>query len=335
MVPGLSYVLSKLFGEIWRPLRRKVLNAFGIKTHGQKMEDELEKVNEKLQRNRIQKERLEEERTRVDEKEDKIAEIESEISEKRNRISRFERIMQSLEREGITRREVIKKYERPLPVVLVAYTKQESPLGTGNKFVRQALSEKFDMQWYGGHDAVIPPRKVKRAGIEGLEDIERLMEEEVFEGQEDRYAVIKHATVVDLAGEVYWKNNIPYDTEAETVAEALDMEEILESEEFLDLISAEDRDALERVIREGDIGFFASRWVEESDLDNIHEHQTEIERQIGEDLPDLNLSNLASEQSQDVLVDVVGDYVNLPEEELEELAENIQTHAQIWKEELT
>lgn len=306
----------------------------GKKTHGQRVEEEFERVKEQLEEIRTEKEKLEAEREIVDQKDEKIQEIESEIAEKESRISRFERIMRSLERKGISRREVLKKYERPLPVVLIGYTKQESPLGEKERFVRDTLIEKFDMQWYGGHDGVIPPRKVIEAGIDDIDSFEKIMEEEVFGDEEDRFAVIKYATVVDLAGEVYWKNNIPYETSAETVVEALDMEEILENDEFLGLISSKDRDALERVIREGDIGFFASRWVEESDLDRIHKDQTEIERRIAEELPDLNLTNLASDEAPDVISSVLDDYVKTGQKELEEVAQGIQEEAKIWKKEL-
>lgn len=331
---GPSLLLSKVLGEVWRPLRRYFWNALGKKTHGQKVEEEFERVREELDDLRSEKKKLEDERARVYEKDKKINKIESEIVEKENRISRFERIMRSLEREGISRREVLKKYERPVPVVLLGYTNQKSPLGKSEPFVRDTLTEKYDMKWFGGHDGVIPPRQVKKAEIEDVDSLEETMEQEVFGENEDRFAVIKYATVVDLAGEVYWKNNIPYDTSSETVVEALDMEEILENDEFLGLISSKDRDALERVIREGDIGFFASRWVEESDLDRIHDNQAEIERRIAEQLPDLNLSNLASAKSPEILSSVLNEYVNMPKSDVKEVAQGIQDEAEIWKTEL-
>lgn len=331
---GPSLVLSKLFGEVWRPLRRRVWNALGKKTHGQKVEEEFERVKEELDEIRIEKEKLEKERDKVHQKDEKINRIESEIIEKKNRISRFERIMRSLEREGISRREVLKKYERPLPIVLIGYTNQKSPLDKSEPFVRDTLSEKYDMKWFGGHDGVIPPRQVKESGIDDLDSLSEMIEEEVFEGDGDRFAVIKYATVVDLAGEVYWKNNLPYDTSSETVVEALDMKEVLENDEFLGLISSKDKAALERVIREGDIGFFASRWVEESDLDRIHDNQTEIEQQISGQLPDLNLSNLASSEAPDVISSVLSDYIKIPKSEVEEVAQGIRDEAEIWKREL-
>lgn len=334
MAIGPSLILSKLLGEIWRPLRRRVWNALGKKTHGQKVEEDFERVKEQLDELRIKKERQEEERAKLHQKDEKIERIESEIIEKENRISRFERIMRSLEREGISRQEVLKKYERPLPIVLIGYTNQQSPLGEKEPFVRDTLTEKFDMEWYGGHDAVIPPRQVKEAGIDDLGSLAEMLENEVFQGDEDRFAVIKYAVVVDLAGEVYWKNNLPYNSSSETVVEALDMTEILENDEFLSLISSKDRDALERVIREGDIGFFASRWVEETDLDRIHQNQREIERQIAMQLPDLNLSNLASDKAPNVVSSVLSDYVKMPQSELEQVGQGIRDEAEIWKKEL-
>jgi len=331
---GPSLIISKLLGEVWRPLRRCFWNTLGKKTHGQKVEEEFEYVKTELEEIRDENERLKEERGKVRDKEQKISKIESEIAEKDNRISRFERIMRSLEREGISRREILKKYERPLPVVLLGYTNQQSPLGNGEPFVRDVLTEKYDMVWFGGHDGAIPPRQVKQAGIDDIDSFGEVMEEEVFAGDEERYAVIKYATVVDLAGEVYWKNNLPYDTNSETVVEALDMEEVVENDEFLDLISAKDKDALERVIREGDIGFFASRWVEESDLDRIHNNQTEIEERIGNQLPELNLSNLATDKAPGVLTSVLSEYVKLPKSEIEQVAHGVRDEAEIWKNEL-
>jgi len=331
---GPSIILSKLFGEVWRPLRRKAWNAVGKKTHGQRVEEEFERVKEELQEAKAEKERLEKKDEKINEKERKLTEIQTEVREKENRISRFERIMRSLEREGVKRRELLKKYERPLPVILLAYTNQKSPLGTSNSFVRDELSERLDLQWYGGHDAVIPPRAVKEAGIEGIDDFEVVMEE-IFEDEEnDRYAVIKYATIVDLAGEVYWYNNLPYDTSSETVAEALDMEDILEDAEFLDLISEKEKDALERIIREGDIGFFSSRWVEESDLDRIHDNQAKIEQHLNEELPELNLTNLASEEAPEALFDVLSNFLHLSDSEVRQVAKDINEEAKIWREEL-
>lgn len=329
-----SILLSKLFGEVWRPLRRKAWNAVGKKTHGQRVEEEFERVQEELEEVKAEKERLEKKDEKINEKEQKLTEVRTEVEEKENRISRFERIMRSLEREGVKRRELLKKYERPLPVILLAYTNQKSPLGTSNSFVRDELSERLDMQWYGGHDAVIPPRATKEAGIEAIEDFGEVMEEIFEDGETDRYAVIKYATIVDLAGEVYWHNNLPYDTSSETVAEALDMADILEDAEFLNLISEKEKDALERIIREGDIGFFSSRWVEESDLDQIHDNQVEIEQRLSKKLPELNLTNLASEEAPEALFEVLSDYLRLPDSEVRQVAEDINDEAKIWREEL-
>ena len=331
---GPSILLSKLIGEVWRPLRRKAWNAVGKKTHGQRVEEEFERVKEELEVIKVEKERLEQKDEKIHEKERKLTEIRTEIKEKENRISRFERIMRSLEKEGVKRRELLKKYERPLPVILLAYTNQKSPLGTSNSFVRDELSERLDLQWYGGHDAVIPPRAVKEAGIESIEDFEEVMEEIFEDGEDDRYAVIKYATVVDLAGEVYWHNNLPYASSSETVAEALDMEDILEDDEFLNLISEKEKEALERIIREGDIGFFSSRWVEETDLDRIHDNQTKIEFQLNEELPELNLANLASKEAPEALFEVLSNYLRLSDSEVRQVAEDINDEAKIWREEL-
>lgn len=131
-------------------------------------------MEEELKEIKAEKERLERKDEKLNEKERKLSEIRTDVEEKENRISRFERIMRSLEREGVKRRELLKKYERPLPVILLAYTNQKSPLGTSNSFVRDELLERLNLQWYGGHDAVIPPRAVKETGIEGIEELVRM-----------------------------------------------------------------------------------------------------------------------------------------------------------------
>jgi len=47
---------------------------------------------------------------------------------------------------------------------------------------------------------------------------------------------------------------------------------------------------------------FPSRWVEESDLDRIHDNQAKIEQHLNEELPELNLTNLASEEAPEALL---------------------------------
>ena len=76
---GPSILLSKLIGEVWRPLRRKAWNAVGKKTHGQRVEEEFERVKEELEVIKVEKERLEQKDEKIHEKERKLTEIRTEI----------------------------------------------------------------------------------------------------------------------------------------------------------------------------------------------------------------------------------------------------------------
>lgn len=320
-------------GEALRNFKRHIYNFCGIKTQGQELEESLDNVEQELAKIREEKEKLERVHDRIDEKNAKLKEKDSELTEKEERISRFERIMRSLERKGISRREIIKKYKRSLPIILISYTKQEAP--EKESFVSSAFKEKLNAKYLGGSDQVVPPEKVRQAGIDDRDSLEEWIEKEVYEGIDGRSSIIRFAAIADLRNEVFWRDDFSYDSKAgSTVGDALGIEGIIESEAFVELLDAGDKAAVEEVIREGDIGFFASRWVEESDLNSIHENQSEIEEKLGDKLGALNLRNLSSASAVDAISEVLEEYIELPEESVREVSEGIVDEANIWQREL-
>mgnify|MGYP000521892544 CR=1 FL=1 len=326
-------IFGYTIGEALRGVKRRIYNLFGFKTHAQKLEESLENVEEKLSEMRRANEEIEQVRERANKKDEKLQEKVSELEDKEERISRFERIMQSLERKGISRQEIIKKYDRSLPVVLVSYTKQESP--DGESFVSSAFKNKLNAEYLGGSNQVVPPKQVQEAGIDDRESLQKWIEEEVYNGNEERKSIIRFAAVTDLRTDLYCRDDFPYDSKAgSTVADALGIEGIMDGDAFMELLDADEKTAVEEVIREGDIGFFASRWVEESDLNTIHEHQQEIEQELADRLGALNLTNLARADVKDILTDVLLTYLNLPQQEVEVVSEGIVDEANVWKREL-
>lgn len=300
-----------------------MLNAFGKKTHGQKVEKQLEKVTEEL----------EEQRAEFDWATDKIDEKEEELSERERRIRRIRRIIQSLERKGIKRKELIQKFERSIPILLVSYTRQKEN-GRDSKFIRDTLSEKLDTRHLGAGTYVAPPQQVIDAGLTDSDALEDWFEEEVYEGQDSRQAIIRHASIADMRNDVFWRNDFEFDSKTgSTVGEVIPLSEALEDETIIDMIGAEDRAALKELIQEGDIGFFASRWVGGESLGTIHANQGKIEERLADRLGTLDLTHLASASAASKIAEVLKDYLDQPDEDIQEMAEGIVDEANIWKRE--
>lgn len=316
-------IFGRSIGELWRIGRRRVYNAFGKKTHGQIVEEQIERVTEEL----------EEQRADFQWATDKIDEKEEQLSEKEQRIRRIRRIIQSLERKGINRKELIRKFERPIPILLVSYTRQREN-GKESKFVRDTLSEKLDTKHLGAGTYVAPPQKVVQAGLTDSDAVEDWFEEEVYEGEESREAIIRHAALADMRHDVFWRNDFDFDSRTgSTVGEVIPLAEALEEETIIDMIGAEDRAALKELIQDGDMGFFASRWVEGEALDTVHANQGEIETRLADRLGTLDLTHLASASAAPEIAGVLGDYLDLSDEDLQEMGEGIVDEANIWKRE--
>lgn len=318
-------IFGRTIGEFWRVGRRKVLNKFGIKTAGQKLEERLENVESELA---AQRESFEWATEKIDEKDEQL-------SEKERRIRRVRRIIRSLERKGVSRKELIQKFERPIPVLLVAYTRQQES-DQASKFVRDALIEELEARNLGGGSVVAPPKRVLEAGLTDSDSLEKWFEEEVYEGLEERQAIIKHATIADLRKDVFWRDDYDFDSSTgSTVGQMIPLSEVLEEDVIMDMIGERDRAALQELIQEGDIGFFISRWVEEDSLDVIHANQAEIEERLANQLGSLDLAHLASASAAAEIATVMGDYLSLPEEKLQEIGEGVVDEANIWRRELS
>ena len=318
-------IFGRTIGEFWRVGRRKVLNRFGIKTAGQKLEERLENVESELA---AQRESFEWATEKIDEKDEQL-------SEKERRIRRIRRIIRSLERKGVSRRELIKKIERPIPVLLVAYTRQQES-DQKSKFVRDALIEKLDAKNLGAGSVIVPPKSVVKAGLTDSDSIEDWFEHEEYEGKESRQAIIKHATIADLRNDVFWRDDYDFDSRTgSTVGEMIPISEVLEEDVILDMIGEDDRAALKEIIQEGDIGFFTSRWVEGHSLNVIHANQPEIEERLANRLGSLDLTHLASASAATDIATVLKDYLPLTDEELQQMSEGIVDEANIWKREFS
>lgn len=82
---------------------------------------------------------------------------------------------------------------------------------------------------------------------------------------------------------------------------------------------------LSKLIEEGDIAFFASKYITTSELEEIHEDQDEIAEVLGNP----NLRGLSSLE-QETLADALKNYVDNPTK----VAQGIIQDAKVWEREL-
>lgn len=277
-----------------------------------KGEDPPEKRIKRIEnRHKEEKERLLE---HIDRKEERIEVVESRLEVKRKELTVKEQLMESLERKGVSREEIIRKYREEIPLIIINYTSQE-PSG----WLKEVLNEKYDSIGMSGGGQVIPPDKVPLDIIEGRKTLDDWLDEDIYENRDDRKAVIVYASFVDLR-ELEWRKDV--ESRTWTIGEKIPIEDYLTDEDFYRLNEVTDSI---RHIEKGDIGFLASRYVTKEELEKIHATQPLIEKELGN--PDIK--EIADERVQEELAEALHGLVSDPED----VTEGVIREAKIWREE--
>lgn len=290
MVTGIieEYVFEKFLDRIFGEARYY----YWIYWNGEKPpEVQKEERIEELQ------EREEELLAEMEQKDEKIEEVKDKLDVVRDDLTVRERLIESLEREGISRRELIRKFDERIPALIINYTSTNK-----DNWLKDVLNEKYDSVGLSGGERVIPPDNVPDALLTEEMTIDEWIEEELFEGKDDREAVIVHASLVDLRYTGWEKNTHAY---GDTIEQRISVTDYLEDGFYkLDEIT----NSIEH-IEKGDIGFLAGKYVTRKEMKEIHENQNEIEERLGN--PDIK--ELGDEETKAELVEVLDEYVANPE----------------------
>lgn len=222
-----------------------------------------------------------------------------------------ERLIESLEREGVSRRELIRKFDQRIPALIINYTSTNK-----DNWLKDVLNEKYDSVGLSGGERVIPPDKVPEKLLTEEMTIDEWIEQELFEGQDDREAVIVHASLVDLRYTGWEKNTYAY---GDTIEQRITVTDYLEDEFYkLDEIT----NSIEH-IEQGDIGFLASKYVTDEEMERLHENQNDIEKNLGNP----SIKELANEDIEEELIRVLKGVVDDPQN----VAEGIIFQASVCK----
>ena len=275
-------------------------------------------VVEKMEKLRREKEQLRQQ------KDARIATYENELSD-------FERIVESIQDDSVARKRLIENYWKPLHAMVACFTKSKVKTDKGEtNFVLEALRDGRDAEQITGSTFIVPPKDVPervKANPDSREALEEWVREKVYADHPEALAHIAMLGLVDLrnvySSSDYEADNLPHFFS--TVDWEFDLEDIFDSEDFSRLLANESVNLAE-LIEKGDIAFFASKSVSSEELDDIHEEQEGIEKELGN--PDVK--ELASEISPETLASALASYVVDPER----VAESVKDEAKLWSEQL-
>lgn len=289
-------------------------NIRGEKTPVEKLQESARRIEQLEKRNRTKDIQLESKEERIEEREEELSEVKRDLSLK-------DRLIESLEIEGISRQELYRKnLDDPAPFLIFRLGGQIPEDSEGNGWVRNKLQDRFDAETVGS-SYVIPPDQFPDELTLGKMTLSEWMEAEIDE--EDKQANFVYVAWVDLAkGELYWQRNY------ESRSPMLDLEDQFEMESYMGkgfYEFDEVKDALE-LVKKGDIGFFAAKFVTDEEIREIHENQPSIE----EDLGRASLKELAVAVDIGDIHDALANYVADPTN----VAQGVKEEAEIWYEEL-
>lgn len=186
------------------------------------------------------------------------------------------RVIDSLKRRGLSVEKLIEKYDKPLNAILISYVTQKAPTTTGyykdTKFVREEL-KRFNVKSIGGCVSLIPPSKVP-PHIKDRKDLKEWFEKEILKG---RFCKVPFLILFDLKKHAFWNTYLPYKQKKpfyHTIGESLSVEDLFTEKQI-------NKIALSTVIKDGDITWFASSVLGESEVDIIIKNQAVIEKSLG------------------------------------------------------
>lgn len=289
-------------------------NIRGEKTPVEKLQESAKRIEE-LEEQNLRKEH------RIESKEEKIEEREEELSDVKRDLSLKDRLMESLEIEGVSQQELYRKnLDDPTPFLIFRLGGQEPKDEEGKGWVRNQLEKEFGAKTVGS-SYVIPPNHFPEKLIRGKMTLSEWMEKELSkDGHEANFVYVAW---VDLAkGELYWRRDYDSRSPMQDLEDRFEMDQYV-AKDFYDF--DEVKDALQ-LVKKGDIAFFAAKFVDEDEIREIHRNQAFIEEQLG----DPSLKELATQVPVAEIHDAMADQVADPDN----VAQGVKNEAEIWYEEL-
>lgn len=255
--------------------------------------------------------------------------LEERLSRKEDEISNYERLISGLKSKNISKNRIIEGYWKPLPAIIITFFKDYTDDSDDGKFLKSYIKRNNQAEMLTGNTYAIPPKgfpdRFEDPSKVGRPEIEEWFKEDVLGEYPEGKAVICQASTVDLR-RVY--SHTDYDSHSfarKTIESALDIESILQKNNIHRAL-ARDKVNLSKAIEEGDIAFLLSRYVSSDELDQIHQHQDEIEAELG----DPPLRSIAEESFIQELADAISPYVQDPHVPAKSAVEE----AQMWHTEL-
>lgn len=307
-----DYLISKLIDQFVSKVRIWYYKLQGKKPPELQAKEKIEKLENNLEEKEKKEKQL---LDLVEKREEKIKIKKDKLKEVRENLSVKERFIESVERKGISRKELIRKYSNEIPIIILNYGMSQP-----NGWIKDILKEKFNAVGISG-GRVIPPDQIPEDLIKGEINIDEWLDKYLYEGRDDRKAAIAYATLADYRNTA-WRKDIPNSgtyTIEDQLEQKIDISNYL-SKKFYRL--EEVTNSIEH-IEKGDIGFLASKYLTKDELKNIHKNQQKIEKELGNP----NLKELASKDIKQDLIENLNQYVS----DTENVAEGIISQAELCK----
>jgi len=296
-----KYILTKVLDKFFSKVRIWYYKLRGEKPPEVKRKERIEKLEKNLEK----KENRLDERDKIERKliemtkrkEEKLGKKKEKLNVVREDLTVKERFIEAVERRGVSRKELIRKYTNKIPIIIINYHKNQ-PKG----WLKEILEEKYDAVGLSGGGKIIPPDRVPKKILNKELTLDKWLEKCVYEGKDDRKSIIVHATLADLRN-ITWKKDFPSQTN--TIEEQINVDHYL-SNDFYKM--EEVTNSIEH-IEKGDIGFLASKYLTKQELKKIHNNQHKIERKLGNP----NIKELSNEKIESDLVRILDDHVEDPD----------------------
>jgi len=256
-------------------------------------------------------------------------ELRSSLREHQREISEYERMLQALKSENISKKQIIEQYWKPLPAMIITFYNDYTDDLSEGKYLKKYILEQNQAEMLTATTYAIPPKgfpdRFDNPAMVGRREIEEWIQEEILNEYPTGRVVICQVSAVDLR-RVH--SHTDYETHSfsrKTIEQALDIESILDRNN-VHRILARDRINLSEAIENGDIAFLLSRYISTEELEAIHENQDLIEEKLGNP----PLRTVASDDFADTLAEAISEYVDGPEEP----ACNAVEEAKMWQQAL-
>ncbi|AEN07329.1 hypothetical protein Halar_0054 (plasmid) [halophilic archaeon DL31] len=253
-------------------------------------------------------------------------------------LSDYERILESIKDESVARKRLIENYWKPLHAIVACFTKSKVEIEVEDgeeaseetNFVLEALRDGREVEQISGSTWIVPPKDVPeriKANPNSREALKEWIQDEVYSDYPDALAHIGLFGLVDLrnvySSSDYEPDDLPHFFS--TIDWEFDLEEIFDSQDFSRLLANESVNLTE-IIENGDIAFLVSNSVSTEELDDIHNAQEEIERELGNP----NVKEFASQVDIQTIAGALSPYVA----DSERVAEGVKNEAEIWTNQL-